>query len=87
MYTYNYLQYRPTPLAVLQRRKLNTVSTLSSALSTEPESNLFVRTSSLQSVEGVKVTLEGSSVIEPAFSEDEDDPDEEDVLREIFQKG
>lgn len=81
------MQYRPTPLAVLQRRKQNPSTSLASSSSIGFSAG--VQTTSQAGVQpGEQLKSTESPTTEATFSADEDeDPEEEEhVLREIFQK-
>ncbi|XP_022688945.1 RNA exonuclease 1 homolog [Varroa jacobsoni] len=77
-------QYRPTPIAVLQRRHQNAATNAARVLSTEAGKVPAVGVDTYSTHQFAKA--DETRVIEPAFSEDEDD-EEEAILMEIFQKG
>lgn len=83
-YRYLCIQYRPTPIAVLQRRHQNAATNAARVLSTEAGKVPAVGVDTYSTHQFAKA--DETRVIEPAFSEDEDD-EEEAILMEIFQKG
>ncbi|OQR78151.1 hypothetical protein BIW11_06601 [Tropilaelaps mercedesae] len=78
-------QYRPTPLAVLQRRQQNAAASIGRMLAGESSGGPSAGMDSDTSDRLVKA--DEASVVEPAFSEDEDDTESEQaVLMEIFHE-